>query len=82
MPDSVAGTDAIKEMKHILVIGAWGFLGKHLALALHEKGYTVRCSVRDLSRVKYLTAPSPADAIKHFGFLGPSFGVDNSTSDA
>ena len=43
-------------MEHILVIGASGFLGKHVALALHEKGYIVRCSARNLSRVQSLAA--------------------------
>ena len=43
-------------MKHILVIGASGFLGRHVALALHENGYAVRCSARDLSRVQTLAA--------------------------
>ena len=41
-------------MSSILVIGASGFLGRHLALGLLGDGHTVRCLARNLSRVEDL----------------------------
>ncbi len=41
-------------MKNILVIGASGFLGRHVVQALLADGYSVRCLVRDPSRVQIL----------------------------
>ena len=43
-------------MKTILVIGASGFVGKHLAKALLAAGNTVRCLAREPARVKDLAA--------------------------
>jgi uncharacterized protein YbjT (DUF2867 family) len=54
MPDIGGGVDVPREMKNIIVIGASGFLGKHVVRALRDKGCTVRCSARDLSRVQRL----------------------------
>ncbi len=41
-------------MSRILVIGASGFLGRHIALALLADGYAVRCLARNPSRVQDL----------------------------
>lgn len=41
-------------MKKILVIGASGFVGKHLAYALLAEGYAVRCSARTVAKVQDL----------------------------
>jgi uncharacterized protein YbjT (DUF2867 family) len=41
-------------MKRILIIGASGFLGRHIALALLRDGYAVRCLARTPSRVQDL----------------------------
>lgn len=41
-------------MRRVLVIGASGFLGRHLALALLAEGHAVRCVARDVSRVEDL----------------------------
>ncbi len=43
-------------MKMILVIGASGFVGGHLARALLADGYTVRCLARDPAKVQDLAA--------------------------
>lgn len=37
-------------MKTVLLTGAGGYIGKHVALQLLNKGYAVRASVRDLKR--------------------------------
>jgi dihydroflavonol-4-reductase len=37
-------------MKTVLLTGAGGYIGKHVALQLLNKGYNVRASVRDLKR--------------------------------
>ena len=41
-------------MRRIAVIGASGFVGRHIALALLAEGYSVRCLARDPSRVEDL----------------------------
>jgi len=41
---------------HILVIGASGFVGRHLAKALIADGHAVRCSARDPARIEHLAA--------------------------
>ncbi len=41
-------------MKTLLVVGASGFVGRHLALALLRDGYRVRCLARTPSRVEDL----------------------------
>jgi uncharacterized protein YbjT (DUF2867 family) len=43
-------------MKRILVLGASGFVGGHLAEGLLAAGYTVRCLVRDPARIGRLDA--------------------------
>ena len=43
-------------MKKILVIGASGFVGKHLAKALFAEGYQVRCMARKPDKVNDLAA--------------------------
>ncbi len=43
-------------MKKILVIGASGFVGSHLARALLAEGYEVRCLARNTAKVKDLAA--------------------------
>ncbi len=43
-------------MKTILVIGASGFVGRHLTKALLAKDYAVRCLARDPARVEDLAA--------------------------
>lgn len=43
-------------MKKILVIGASGFLGRHVTLGLLAAGYVVRCLARNLARVEDLAA--------------------------
>ena len=43
-------------MKRILVIGASGFLGRHVVKALLGDGYAVRCLARNPSRVQDLAA--------------------------
>ncbi len=43
-------------MKTILVIGASGFVGRHLAKALLADGYAVRCLARDPAKVQDLAA--------------------------
>lgn len=40
-------------MQHVLVTGANGFIGSHLADRLIAKGYSVRCLVRKTSRLKW-----------------------------
>ena len=37
-------------MRKVLLTGAGGYIGKHVALQLLNKGYAVRASVRDLKR--------------------------------
>ena len=37
-------------MKRVLITGASGYIGKHITLALLNQGYTVRASVRNLSK--------------------------------
>jgi uncharacterized protein YbjT (DUF2867 family) len=43
-------------MKKVLVIGASGFVGKHLAKALLADGYGVRCLARSLAKISDLAA--------------------------
>ncbi len=43
-----------KKMKNILVIGASGFVGKHLTQKLLTEGYKVRCLVRNPDKVQDL----------------------------
>ena len=43
-------------MKKILVIGASGFLGRHVTRGLLAAGYVVRCLARNLARVEDLAA--------------------------
>lgn len=43
-------------MEKILVIGATGFVGGHLAQALHSEGYTIRCLTRNPTRAHDLAA--------------------------
>lgn len=43
-------------MKKILVIGASGFVGKHLAQSLLAEGYEVRCLARNSAKVQDLAA--------------------------
>ena len=50
-------------MKHILVIGASGFVGSYLARQLLTEGYQVRCLVRDPGKVKAL-ADSGCEIVK------------------
>lgn len=38
----------------ILITGATGFIGSHLAEALHQKGYQLRCLVRKTSDLKWI----------------------------
>lgn len=42
-------------MRTILVIGASGFVGRHLAKALLAEGYAIRCLARDPARLQDLT---------------------------
>jgi dihydroflavonol-4-reductase len=42
--------------KTVLLTGATGYIGKHIALELLNQGYTVRASVRDLKRGKEVRA--------------------------
>ena len=37
-------------MKTVLLTGASGYIGKHIALQLLNQGYSVRASVRSLSK--------------------------------
>ncbi len=39
----------------VLVTGATGFIGSHLAEKLHQKGYTIRCLVRKTSNLSSLS---------------------------
>jgi uncharacterized protein YbjT (DUF2867 family) len=41
-------------MKQVLVIGASGFVGRHIAQALLEDSYQVRCLARNPAKVQYL----------------------------
>lgn len=43
-------------MKTVLLTGAGGYIGKHVALQLLNKGYAVRASVRDLKRSEEIRA--------------------------
>lgn len=43
-------------IKTVLIIGASGFVGRHLAKALLAEGYTVRCLVRSLGRAQDLAS--------------------------
>jgi uncharacterized protein YbjT (DUF2867 family) len=43
-------------MKKVLVIGASGFLGRHVVLGLLQQGYAVRCAARTPEKVKDLAA--------------------------
>ncbi len=43
-------------MEKILVIGASGFVGGHIARALLADGYEVRCLARNQERIKDLAA--------------------------
>ncbi len=38
----------------VLITGATGFIGSHLAEALHAKGYTLRCLVRKTSNLRWI----------------------------
>jgi dihydroflavonol-4-reductase len=44
----------MKENMRVLITGATGLIGSHLAEALHEKGYQIRCLVRKSSDRKWL----------------------------
>lgn len=47
----------MSQLNHtVLVVGASGFVGRHLARALLADGRTVRCLVRDPTRVQDLAA--------------------------
>lgn len=41
-------------MMKVLVTGATGFIGSHLADLLNEKGYSVRCTIRKTSNLQWL----------------------------
>lgn len=43
-------------MTKVLLTGAGGYIGKHVALQLLNKGYAVRASVRDLKRSEEIRA--------------------------
>ena len=42
----------------VLITGATGFIGSHLAEGLHKKGYSVRCLVRRTSNLQWLNGVS------------------------
>ena len=41
-------------MMKVLVTGATGFIGSHLADLLYQKGYSVRCTIRKTSNLQWL----------------------------
>lgn len=60
-------------MKHILVTGADGFVGRHVVALLHEQGYSVRAALRQTDRAKTIWSDLDRVTAVKMDTLGPDF---------